>query len=141
MSAAETAARELEMSQRPWITAPKPILKSPLTIDMNGTVNATIQILPENVSNNVAIGVSVHRSFGPGTGQADIDLVRKLCTEEGAMPSDPLFGMGSVVFPHQTMTPDFFYDVSNKEIQKDTPALSPPLRPHEYVLPAPLTAV
>ena len=135
-NAAETAATQLELSERPWIAVSNPVVISPLIVSIDGTVHTTVHVVAENVSNNVATSASIHLSLGPGSGEEDVALVRSLCSE--ANPTDPqdfFASPGTVLFPKGVLNPEFSYDVSNSRMSKERPVLNPPLGPAEYLLP------
>lgn len=108
---ADTARKELELSERPWVSVSMPVATDPLTTDSKGQVSTAIHIEIKNVGRTPAKGVMpVQVPFIFTTGITD-QILNEMCSHK--VEYEPL---GQTVFPNER-TPDASYSVAGQATQ------------------------
>jgi hypothetical protein len=103
--AAKQAARQLGLTERPWIS-PSVSIVSPLTADENG-IHLTLRVQLTNVGNSPAVGIWITPTLFLSS-MSDLGIVgerKRICDQALNVPVDDL---GQILFP--SATPAFAQD-------------------------------
>lgn len=114
-SAAETAAREVEVSERPWIVIDNVRVPSNQTLIVGKSiVITTIGMDVKNIGHSPATNVTAHLILRL-SGGPEGDIVKGIC--EGAIP--PADGFGDIIFPDKIGPPASYpINLSKEDVGK-----------------------
>lgn len=115
-SAADTAAKQLELAERPWVDADVRI-NGPLTFDVNGA-NLNVLITLRNTGHSPAVNASIRplilATFG--SNEEPLAARRQLCAD--AAKSATSYAFGVTIFPNATIPYDERIGLGNSDIAK-----------------------
>jgi hypothetical protein len=116
-STAETTARQLEISQRPWVSIDTYIL-GPLTFSPGGSAQATLRFVVRNVGNSPAMGLSVQPVMYIASRDNQDPLMErsKVCEENRTRG----VGADGTLFPKGELTKTMTFSGDSKDILKDS---------------------
>jgi hypothetical protein len=99
----EISQKQLEMSERPWISVSLPLITEPLTIDSSGNVSTAIQFDAKNIGRTPAKEVIEEVPFVL-TGGFVYPTLQKLCSVNAGdtSVSGPI---GQTLFPNESLMP------------------------------------
>jgi hypothetical protein len=113
----EKLARQLELSQRPWVSI-NAIIVSPLTFNDDGAAQVTLQFAIRNVGNTPAKSLSVEpKMFIASFGEQDPVMERSRVCEENRLRG---VGTDGTLFPTIELTRSVTFHVDAKEIIKES---------------------
>ena len=92
-SAAQTAARQLELAERPWLTSTVSVASDLTYDDLGG--HLTLHYVVENIGNSPAISVVISPELYPTTRLDSFYERRRICTDSQASKSS----FGYTIFP------------------------------------------
>lgn len=101
-----TAARQLELSERPWISVENVRVPSGLVIQ-KGAVLTIVAMDIKNIGHTPAIGVNAYLQLHPSGGQVEI-IVKRLCEGNSSGPD----GLGETIFPDKAGAPNISYPIN-----------------------------
>ncbi len=116
-SAADTAAKQLEMSERPWIKV-KLVSHGPFTFSSSGYANLGLQFALKNVGHSVAAGVTIETRMFPVLGNEvftkSIEHQKEVCAIARERKIDPqgLAGGALSLFPEDESPSPYTVDVA-----------------------------
>jgi hypothetical protein len=127
-SLADTAASELELSQRPWLIKFDAVIIGPFIFDRDGG-HITIRFLLKNVGRSPAVGVWIHDRFYPEniTMPNPFDEQTAVCREAKKQASGQRLGL--MLFPGEPKEIDISDHMSESEITDALDVYNGALRP------------
>jgi hypothetical protein len=116
-STAETTARQLELSQRPWISIDTSI-ESPLTFTSQGAAQVSVKFVIRNVGSTPAKGLSVQPKLSIASrGEQDPVIERSKVCEENRMREA---GSDGTLFPKGELTKSVTFLADAWDIVKES---------------------
>jgi hypothetical protein len=113
----EKLARQLELSQRPWVSV-NAVIVGPLTFNADGAAEVTLQFAIRNVGNTPAKSLSVEpKMFIASFGEQDPVMERSRVCEENRIRG---VGTDGTLFPTIELTRSVTFHVDAKEIIKES---------------------
>lgn len=114
---ASVAEHQLELSERPWVTADAGIV-SPFTFDIHGA-HITLQFILKNTGHSPAVGIWIETTFFIlGQGHANpITEQKKVCDLIQQRSPDPR-SIGYTLFPGDQIIEKITFNLNAAEIQK-----------------------
>jgi hypothetical protein len=123
-SAAVTAAKQLELTDRPWVTIDASIT-APLTYD-GKAVRIAFSFVPKNIGRSPAQGVLIVPELIPAFMGDDVrEEQKRIC--DGAAQVNPIFPK-YVLFPNEPFLEPFGLDLSNEAINSHWGKLPPGMK-------------
>jgi hypothetical protein len=116
-STTQAIARQLELSQRPWVSI-NAIIASPLTYDSEGAAEVTLKLAIRNVGSTPAKGLSVEpKMFIASLGEQDPVMVRSRVCEENRTRGA---GKDGTLFPTAELAKLVTFHTDAKEILRES---------------------
>jgi hypothetical protein len=116
-STTETMTRQLELSQRPWVSI-NAVVVTPLTYNSQGVAQVTLQLAIRNVGNTPAKALSVEpKMFIASLGEQDPVMVRSSVCEENRKLGIATDG---TLFPTMELTRFVTFHADANEITKES---------------------
>jgi hypothetical protein len=111
-SAADTAAKQLELTSRPWVDLDVSII-APITHDSNG-LHIEFTFVPKNIGQSPAQNVSIAPRLVPGSMGTDLhEIQKRICDNRAAAKDEPL---SYVLFPQRSYKQQITMQITNSEI-------------------------
>jgi hypothetical protein len=111
-SAADTAAKQLELTSRPWVDIDVSIT-SPVTYDSNG-MHVSFTFAPKNIGQSPAQDVSIAPKLVPGSMGTDVrEMQKRICDNRAAASDEPL---RYVLFPDRSYKQEITMGITDTEI-------------------------